>query len=118
MAPTGFTDYTNPSQDEGMIWYTSGANVGQSRKITSVAATVVTVIMPFPNANALGDLFITHPYFAGGTVVTLDTPLLRVRNDATGASGGTLAPLDFELNGTGDSYIQMVQADSVWNAVT
>ena len=110
-------DMSSPSVDVGTIWYTSGANVGKSRKITSIAATVATVIVPFA-ANAVGDTFIYAGPGIGLRFVTTTTDLLKVRNDAVNSSGCALAVLDFELNGTGDSFVHLTYQDCVWNYTT
>lgn len=60
---TGDPVPNSPTMDEGTIVCISGANVGQTRKITSVAATTATVTVPFLNDIAAGDTFLLVPYF-------------------------------------------------------
>jgi hypothetical protein len=106
----GETDPNSPNMDEGTVWYNSGSNGGASRKITSTANPLtVTVIVPFA-ANRVGDRFMTIDYSQGQvTGVTMSTNLLNVRGEmaATGSTNG--ATVDFELNGTTDSYLHLVQ---------
>jgi len=114
---TGAANFTSPEKDEGTVWYTSGANVGKSRKITSTAATVITVIVPFA-ANAVGDTFLSSGAAIGLRFVTTTTDLLKLRTDAINTSGAALAVIDLELNGTADSYAHLTYQDCVWNYTT
>jgi hypothetical protein len=56
---------TNGYFSQGIIWFTSGANEGLSRVITThtlVGSTpVLNVIPPFPNTVSIGDAFIVSP---------------------------------------------------------
>lgn len=114
----GGTSVASPDMDEGIVWYTSGANVGKSRKITSTGATVTgTVIVPFA-ANAVGDTFCYAGVNIGLTGVTLTTDLTKVRADIAVSTGASLTCLDLELNGTGDSYALFTLGDCVWNNAT
>jgi hypothetical protein len=58
---TGATDLSSPTMDEGVIFGYDGANAGIGRKITSVAATVATVITAFPRDTVVGDRFFVVP---------------------------------------------------------
>ena len=110
-------DYSSPSCDEGIIWYTSGGAASQSRWVTSVAATVVTVIVPFA-ANAVGDQFLVTPLQIGGvSAATFSTDLLNVRGDLA-ATGAAVAIVDHELNGAGNSYVHIMSADHVYAGVS
>src|SRR3990172_11955243 len=42
----GGTSVASPDMDQGTVWYTSGANIGRSRKITSTSTVTATVIVP------------------------------------------------------------------------
>ena len=107
-------DYNSPDMDGGVVWYTSGAYVGQSRKITSTAATAITVIHPFSgSADAVGDLFQAIDYFTATLGVTLSTNLLNVRVDIA-ATGGAAVVVDHELNGTGNSFLHIMLQDHVF----
>jgi hypothetical protein len=117
LTATGAADFTSPEKDEGTVWYISGSNVGKSRKITSTAATVLTVIVPFA-ANAIGDTFGSCGAGIGLQFVTFTTDLTKVRTDAVNTSGAAMCVLDFELNGTGDSYVHLTYGDSVWQYTT
>ena len=117
LTATGAADFTSPEKDEGTVWYISGSNVGKSRKITSTAATVLTVIVPFA-ANAIGDTFGSCGAGIGLQFVTFTTDLQKVRTDAVNSSGAAMGVLDFELNGSGDSFIHMTYGDSVWTYTT
>lgn len=113
----GGTSVASPDMDEGILWYTSGANVGKSRKITSTSSVTATVIVPFA-ANAVGDTYCYAGVNLGMQGVTLTTDLKNVRTDIAISTGATLTCIGLELNGTRDSYIQLVIGDSVFNNVT
>lgn len=107
-------DYNSPDMDGGVVWYTSGAYVGQSRKITSTAATAITVIHPFSGASdAVGDTFQACDYSIGTLGVTTSTNLLNARVDIA-ATGAELVTVDHELNGTTDSFLHMMLEDHVF----
>jgi len=111
---TGDTDPSSPDMDEGTVWYTSGSNGGASRKITSTTTTLtVTVVMPFA-ANAVGNRYCTTPYTPGNTAgVTMSTNLKNVRCEIA-ATGATAGVLDLELNGPENSYLHLLQMDSIF----
>jgi hypothetical protein len=114
----GGTSVASPDMDEGIVWYTSGANVGKSRKITSTGATVTgTVVVPFA-ANAVGDTFCYAGINIGLTGATLTTDLKNVRADIAVSTGASISCLDLELNGANDSYAHFVLGDCVWANAT
>lgn len=113
---TGVADYTNPQHDEGLMWYTSGAAASQSRKITSTATTVLTVLVPFAG-NAVGDTFLATPSNVGLQTGTLSTDLLNFRADLA-PTGAALSIVDFELNGATNSFIHFVTTDHTFVVVT
>lgn len=117
LTAVGGTSVASPDMDEGIIWYTSGANVGKSRKITSTSSVTATVIVPFA-ANAVGDTYCYAGVNLGLQGVTLTTDLKNVRTDIAVSTGATLTCIGLELNGRTDSYIQLVIGDSVYNNVT
>lgn len=117
LTAVGGTSVASPDMDEGILWYTSGANVGKSRKITSTSSVTATVIVPFA-ANAVGDTFCYAGVNLGLQGVTLTTDLKNVRTDIAVSTGATLTCVGLELNGRTDSYIQLMIADHVFNNVT
>lgn len=107
-------DWSSPTQDEGTVWCVSGANVGQSRKITSVGTTASTVTVPFLYTIAVGDTFLYHPLFPGEVAITLDTPLTHARHDLT-KTGAALTLVDNDLSGTGDSFMHLLSQDHAFS---
>jgi len=103
----------SPSMDEGIIWYTSGSNVGKSRKVTSVSGTTATVIVPFA-ANAVGDTVCYAGLNIGLQGMTLTTDLKNVRTDIAVGTGGTFTIFDLELNGVNDSYLSATLGGNAW----
>lgn len=114
LTAVGGTSVASPDMDEGILWYTSGANVGKSRKITSTSSVTATVLVPFA-ANAVGDTYCYAGINIGLTGVTLTTDLKNVRTDIAIATGATLSCIDLELNGVNDSYAHFTMADNVWS---
>lgn len=117
LTAVGGTSVASPDMDEGILWYTSGANVGKSRKITSTSSVTATVIVPFA-ANAVGDTYCYAGVNIGLTGVTLTTDLLKVRADIAVSTGASATCIDLELNGATDSYIHLVLGDQVWTNAT
>lgn len=114
----GGTSVASPSMDEGMIWFTSGSNVGKSRKITSVSSVTSTVIVPFPYASAVGDKFVYAGVNIGLTGVTLTTDLKNVRADIAVSTGASATCIDLELGPANDSWVHLVLGDQVWTNAT
>ena len=114
----GGTSVASPDMDEGLIWFTSGANLGLSRKITSTSSVTSTVIVPFPRASAVGDTFLYAGLNIGLTGVTTTTNLQNVRADIAIATGGSATAIEFDLAGANDSYVYLVLGDHVLNMAT
>ena len=114
---TGDTDPSSPDMDEGTVWYSSGANGGASRKITSTTTTLtVTVVMPFA-ANRVGDKYHTIDYTPGTKSVTMSTDLKNVRGDIA-ATGAAAYCVDLELLGAGNSEIDLSLNDHIFGTST
>jgi hypothetical protein len=114
----GGTSVASPDMDEGIIWFTSGANVGQSRKVTSTSTVTATVIVPFKYASVVGDAFCYAGINIGLTGFTTTTDLTKARTDIAVSTGGSATCIELELNGTGDSYAHFVLGDQVWTNAT
>lgn len=67
---TGDVVPNNPTVLDGTVICLSGNNVGLRRRITTVSATAITVLIPFPYTIAVGDTFLALPYFPGGITAT------------------------------------------------
>ena len=118
LTAVGGTSVASPDMDEGILWYVTGANVGKSRKITSTSSVTATVIVPFA-ANAVGDTYAYAGVNLGlQAATTFTTDLLKVRTDAAGSSAANSTVFELELNGSGNSYVQLVQSDNVWTQAT
>jgi hypothetical protein len=91
----------SPSMDEGTIVCVEGANLGQTRKITSVAATTATVTVPFLNDIAVNDVFITVPWAVddvAGDNVNLGRTLTNAEQDVAVGTGADFRPLVLEFD--------------------
>lgn len=117
LTAVGGTSVASPDMDQGTIWYTSGANVGKSRKIMSTSSVTATVTVPFA-ANAVGDTFIYAGIGRGLQGITLTTDVLKLRSDIAIATGVNVTTLDLELNGTTDSYATVTLGDCMWCQTT
>jgi len=121
-------DVGSADMDGGRVWCISGANVGQSRNITThTGSTSVTVTVPFPHAIAVGDTFLMCPWNVTGPgasgadgMEAVQTTTVFTEADATiaTATGGVASVVDLELNGAADSYVLFVAADHVYNFIT
>ena len=111
---TGDIVPNSPTMLDGTIICLSGSNVGIRRKITTVSATVFTVVVPFPYAIASGDTFTAVPYFPGADTVlggddltlTATPGTLATEADASVASttaGVRFAHLDIQYDVNGPS---------------
>jgi hypothetical protein len=114
----GGTSVASPDMDEGILWWVSGANVGQSRKVTSTSSVTATVIVPFKYASVVGDTYCYAGINIGLTGFTTTTDLTKARTDIAVSTGGSATCIDLELNGTGDSYAHFVLGDQVWTNAT
>jgi len=114
----GGTSVASPDMDEGVIWFTSGSNVGRSRKITSTSSVTATVVVPFPYASAVGDKFCYAGVNIGLTGVTLTTDLKDVRADIAVSTGASATCIDLELGPATDSWVHLVLADNVFKMAT
>lgn len=113
LTAVGGTSVASPDMDEGILWYTSGSNVGKSRKITSTSSVTATVLVPFA-ANAVGDTYCYAGVNIGLQGVTLTTDLKNVRADIAVSTGATFSILDLELNGANDSFIHLTLGGNAW----
>ncbi len=118
LTAVGGTSVASPDLDEGILWYITGANVGQSRKITSTSSVTATFLVPFA-ANAVGDTYTYSGMNLGlQEAVTLSTDLTKALTGTAGSSALDVAVWDLELNGTTNSFVSVIQSDSTWVQVT
>ncbi len=118
LTAVGGTSVASPDLDEGILWYITGANVGQSRKITSTSSVTATFLVPFAG-NAVGDTYTYSGMNLGlQEAVTLSTDLQKALTGTAGSSALDVVVFDMELNGTTNSYVSVLQSDSTWNQVT
>lgn len=110
----GGTSVASPDMDEGMIWFTSGANVGQSRKITGTSSVTATVVVPFKYASVVGDKYCYAGLQIGKRGVTTTTDLKSIRADIAVGSTASAAPIDFELGPANDSWVHLKLTNMVW----
>lgn len=107
----------------GTLWCTKGANVGQSRTITTFnSATSLVVTVSFPQDIAVGDEFLFCPWQAAPSAAAgnVQATTLFTQANATIASGTGLvtAVTDLELNGRTDSAVLFILADHMFNTAT
>ena len=98
---TGDDAPNSTEKDEGTLACVGGANVGQSRKITTTSATVYTLTVPFLNDIASGDQFLAVPWTpadVAGDNINLTTNLQEGRQDIAVGTGADLAVFDLEFD--------------------
>lgn len=98
---TGDPAPNSPTMDEGTLVCVSGANVGQTRKITSVAATTATALVPFTNDIAASDQFILVPWTPNDTAadnINLSLNFSNAEQDVAVGTGADLRPLALEFD--------------------
>lgn len=114
-------DWSSPTVDEGVLWGTSGANVGQLRKVTSVSSTAATLTVALQNDVAVGDVFSWAPVcpFTLQTI-TLTTELDEFRQDVAVATNTAevtcigIHPNDW-IGGSRRPYGEFVVVDHILN---
>ncbi|MDP3766558.1 MAG: hypothetical protein Q8S13_00955, partial [Dehalococcoidia bacterium] len=111
----------------GSIWCISGANVGQSRKITAWSSAVsATVTVAFLNDIAVGDEFLFTPVNVGGDGtdttdgggnIQFTTLFTQMDGAITTGTGASEVVYWLELNGQRDSYVQFLNGDHLFSGV-
>lgn len=121
-AGTTISDATtgDNSMDDGTSWCISGANIGQSRKITTFTADVSFVVTkPYLRTIAVNDTFGAVPYLPiVGTTVQLTTTLDQADASIAVGTGGNARILELVLNGASDSYVRFVGRDHAFNELS
>jgi hypothetical protein len=108
-------NHDSPRMDEGICWFTSGANQSQRRKITGTSSTAVTVLVPFDLATVVGDTFIDAPYWRNATTtVQLTTLLTQADASIAVATGAGAKVIEMELKEAGNSFIHLCPTDHVY----
>ena len=113
-------DTPENSMDDGISWCLSGANAGQSRKITTYTAnTSFVVTVPYLNDIPVGDTFAVAPYLPC-TTTTLQLSTLLTQADASIAvgTGGTARVVELVLNDVSDSFVHVIARDHVYNELS
>lgn len=124
---TGETAPNSPEMDEGTIVCVSGANKGQTRKLTSTSATVATTTEGWVNANVAGDISILLPWTPGDVAannVNLTTDLAQARADIAVGTGADMRPVELLVdqgdvtNARNASYLLAMFDDLIWYQTT
>ena len=114
-------------KDEGTLVCIGGANVGQSRKITTTTATVYTVTVPFLNDIASGDQFIAVPWTPADVAadnINLTTNLEEARQDIAVGTGADLRVLELQFDTASvsharrNSYVYALFDDHIYRETT
>ena len=112
------TDWTSPASDEGGIFFTTGVNKGQFRKVITEGGAEATIGTAFDNDHAVGDRgFLVPWWFLDITSDGLTTTALLTQADASASttSGGAVKIVDLELNTTTDSFVLFTLDDLALN---
>ncbi len=117
-------DPNSPDFADGLIWSYSGANVGPlaRRKITATAANDATVIIPFDNDIAVGDVFLMfNRHMADVPGVVLTSALFEldasVAEDASGAEFRVYEIINGDISSEGrdKSFAYIVSTDHAFS---
>ena len=111
-------DWTTPASDEGGIYFTSGVNQGQFRKVITTGGSEATIATAFDNDHAVGDTGFRVPWWPfDRTSDALQTTTNLYQADQNGAvgTGGDIKPIDLELNGVSDSFLIFTLDDHALN---
>lgn len=110
----------NNSMDDGTVWGLTGANAGQSRKITTYTAdTSLVVTVPFVNTIAANDTFAVAPYLPlVTTTLQLSTTLDQADASIAVGTGGNARVVELVLNGTTDSFVRFIGRDMAFNELS
>lgn len=111
--------------DGGTVWCISGANVGQSRTITTWSdSTSLVVTVPFLNDIDAGDEFLFVPWNNHGDGassgsdgtgwVQLTTNLYQANAAIVTGTGTEVVVVDFELRGSSDSVVYFKLRDHIY----
>ena len=125
---TGDPAPNSAEMDEGTIVCVSGANAGQSRKITSTSATEATTTVGWYSNNAVGDVYIIVPWTpadVAGDNINLTSNLAEARQDIAVGTGMDFRILDLEFDlGSGvtpareNSHVIALLDDHIFNTAT
>lgn len=97
----GDPDPNSPEMDEGVAVCVGGANVGQTRKITSTGATSATVTVPFLADIAVGDQFIIVPWTPvdlAANNIALTSNLAEAQQDVAVGTGVAVRCIELEID--------------------
>lgn len=109
----------------GTAWCISGANVGLSRVVTThTGSTSFVVVVPFPRAIAVGDVFLMVPWaqhgdFAAssdGSSVQLGTVFTEADATVASGTGCQTCVVELEMQGASNSSVFFIFTDHVANA--
>ena len=118
-------DVSGNDMDGGLIWCTAGANVGQSRTITTFnASTSVVVTVPFKNDIASGDSFLITPFNKHGDGagsgsdgtgwIQLTTNLFQANAAIASGTGVEVVVVDVATNGASNSQVYFKLRDHIY----
>lgn len=106
--------------DDGTCWGLTGANAGQSRKVTTYTANTSWIVtVPFPRTIAVGDTFAVVPYSPFvTTAIQLTTDLVHANAIIAYGTGGNARVVELVVEGVGDSHVHFVARDHALNELS
>ncbi|KKL06951.1 hypothetical protein LCGC14_2590900 [marine sediment metagenome] len=110
--------WTSPAWDEGSVFFLSGVNKGQLRKVITTGGSEATIATAFDNDHAVGDTGFRVPWWFFDRTsdgLTTTTLLTQADQSADTGAGGDIKPIDMELNGTTDSFLIFTIDDHALN---
>lgn len=117
-------NWGSPEFDEGTVWGYDGANAGQSRQISTSAATYCTVLVAFNNDTVVGDNFLRAPYAPlRSTTLQFTTNLTQADASIAVGTGAAMRCVELDLRdiggrGTTHSLVYATSNDHIFNTAT
>jgi hypothetical protein len=113
-------DVGSAAMDDAVVWCSKGANLGQSRRVTTFnSATSFVVTVPFSRAIAVGDEFLFCPFLPVFTsTIQLTSDFLEADASIAVATGANAKSIELVLNGATDSYVHFIARDHAYNELS
>lgn len=116
-------DFASPQFDEGAVWFYTGANTKQIRRIVATSSAVITVSPAFENDHQAGDIFLIAPYSPVPTdaqTMQVTTNLFEADASIAVGTGGAVSVIQYKHedlagDGTLQSYVDFVVPDHFLN---
>ncbi len=100
LTTSSIANWASPDWNEGMAWFYDGANIGQSRKTTSVSGTTATVTVAYDQGTVVDDNVLRAPWWpldVAADNIQTTTNLYQADASIAVATGGAGIVVKMEL---------------------